>query len=83
MTDPILEEIWTIKEKLAHEADYDVNSFFENLRRWELQHPHPGAVVHSAEELQQVVADAGSKRMEASALTLKEGPVPKPPRGNK
>ena len=71
---PILDELWKVKDQLAAEADYDVGRFLENLWRWEAEHPHPGRVVHSAEELRQLVAEEERKRAEAPALTLKDEP---------
>ena len=73
---PILDELWKVKNDLAAEAGYDVDRFLENLRRWETEHPHSGRVVHSAEELRQLAAEEERKRAEAAALVLKD----KPPR---
>ena len=74
--DPILEEVWRIKDDLAREAGYDVHRMFENLRKWSAEHPHPGPVVRNAEELRQLLAEEARKRAEAPALALNE----KPPR---
>ena len=74
---PILDELWKVKDALAAEAGYDVDRFLENLRRWEAEHPHSGRVVHSAEELRQLVAEEERKRAATSALILKEEP-PRP-----
>lgn len=74
--DPILEELWAIKDELAREAGYDTHQFFENLRKWEAEHPHPGPVVHSAEELQQLIAEKERQRDKESAMALND----KPPR---
>ena len=71
---PILEEVWRVKDQLAAEAGYDVDRFFENLRKWAAEHPHSGPVVRNAEELRQLVAEEERKRAEASALTLNEEP---------
>ena len=71
---PILDELWKVKDDLAAEAGYDVDRFLENLRRWEAEHPHSGPVVGSAEELRQLVAEEERKRAETSALLLKEEP---------
>ena len=71
---PILEEGWRVKDQLAAEAGYDVDRFFENLRKWSLKHPHTGPVVRNAEELRQLVAEEECKRAETSALTLNEEP---------
>ena len=69
---PILDELWKVKDQLAAEAGYDVDRFLENLRRWEAEHPLPGCAVHSAEELRQLVAEEERKRAEAAAMILKE-----------
>ena len=76
--DPILEELWQIKDDLAREAGYDTHQFFENLRKWEAEHPHPGPVVSSAEELQQLMAAKERQRAEESALALNDKPPRKP-----
>lgn len=72
--DPILEELWAIKDRLAREAGYDPCRFLENLRRWEAGHPHPGPVVSSAEELRRLVATKERERTESSALALNDKP---------
>ncbi len=73
---PILEEVWRIKDELAREAGYDIHRLCENTRKWAKTHPHSGPVVGSAEELRQLVAEEERKRAEAAALILKD----KPPR---
>ena len=73
---PILEEVWRIKDQLAAEAGYDIDRFFDNLRKWEAEHPHTGPVVRNAEELRQLVAETERQRAEGSALALND----KPPR---
>jgi len=73
-SNPILEEVWRIKEQLAAEADYDVDKFFDNLRKWSDEHPHQGPVVHSAEELQQFIASKQRKPAEQSEMALNEKP---------
>jgi hypothetical protein len=73
---PILEEVWRIKDQLAAEAGYDVDRFFENLRKWEAEHPHTGPVVRNAEELRRLVAQKERERAEESSLALND----KPPR---
>ncbi len=72
--DPILEELWAVKDKLAREAGYDVDRFVENLRQWETAHPQPGRVIRNAEELRQFVAEEERKRAAASTLALNESP---------
>ncbi len=73
-TNPILEEVWRIKDRLAAEAGYDADRFFAQLHEWVAAHPHPGPVVRSAEELRERL-----KEREALAA-LREEP---PPQGKK
>lgn len=75
--DPILQEVWDIKDRLAAEAGYDVDRFFDQLKEWTAKHPHPGPVVRNAEELRQFIAEQKRQRAEAAALALNEKP-PKP-----
>jgi hypothetical protein len=83
--DPILEELWRVKDKLAAEAGCDADRFIENLRRWEKEHPHPGGVICSAEELRAHAKAEEERRLaEASGLLLKETQEGKPgPKGPK
>ena len=74
---PILEEVWRIKDQLAAEAGYDVDRFFENLRKWEASHPPAGPVVRNAEELRQLVATEERKRADESAFALNDKPARK------
>jgi hypothetical protein len=76
--DPILEELWQIKDDLAREAGYDTHRFFENLRKWEAEHPHIGPVVRNAEELRQLIAQKERQRAEESAMALNDKPPGKP-----
>ncbi len=61
-SNPILEELWRVKDKLAAEAGYDVERFLEGLRRWEAEHPPAGKVVAGAEELRRLAAEEERKR---------------------
>ena len=72
--DPILEELWAVKDKLAREAGYDIDRFVENLLQWEKVHPQSGPVIRNADELRQFVAEEERRRAAASALALNEDP---------
>ena len=74
---PILEEVWRIKDELAREAGFDVNRYCEQLRAWSAAHPHPGPIVRNAEELRGLAAEVGWQRAEASGCVLKDAP-PRP-----
>jgi hypothetical protein len=76
-SNPILEEVWRIKDQLAAEAGYDIDRFFENLRKWESEHPHPGPVVNSTEELKQLIAKKEHQRTLDAPMVLND----KPPKG--
>ena len=71
---PILEEIWQIKDQLAAEAGYDMDRYFDNLRKWMAAHPHTGRLVHNAEELRQLVAEKERQCGGQSTLALNEQP---------
>ena len=71
---PILEELWKIKDDLAREAGNDTHRFFDNLRKWAAEHPHPGPVVRTAEEMRQLVNEKERERASQSALTLNDKP---------
>jgi len=75
--DPILQEVWDIKDRLAAEAGYDVDRFFDQLKEWTAKHPHPGPVVHNAEELRQLIAAKERQRAGQPTAALNEAP-PKP-----
>lgn len=73
--DPILQEVWDIKDRLAAEAGYDVDRFVDQLKEWSANHPHPGPVVRNAEELRQLIAEKERRRAEQAALKLNEKPT--------
>jgi hypothetical protein len=75
---PILEEVWRIKDQLAAEAGYDIDRFFENLRKWEDEHPHTGPVVRNAEELRQLVSAKEREMAEESVVALNDKPPSQP-----
>ena len=60
-TDPILDEVWRVKDELAREAGDDVRRMCANTRQWAAEHPHSGPVIHSAEELRRYVEEEGRK----------------------
>lgn len=76
-SNPILEEVWRIKDELAREANYDIHQLCENTRRWMAEHPHPGPVVRNAEELRQHLAAKERQRTGQPTVALNEDP-PKP-----
>lgn len=71
---PMLEEIWRIKDQLAAESGHDVDRFFENLRKWEAEHPPTGQVIRNAEELRQLVAEKERElaKQTATAMALND-----------
>ena len=77
-TNPILEEVWRIKDQLAAEAGYDMDRFVEQLRAWSAAHPPSGPVVRNAEELRRLMAEEERQRVEESTLALNEKPPRKP-----
>ncbi len=73
--DPILEELWRVKDDLAREAGYDLDRIFAELRAAEAL--HPGPVIRSAEELRAYAAK--HQRAQATGLALNEVPPPPKP----
>lgn len=73
-TNPILEEVWRIKDQLAAESGYDMDRFFEQLKAWSAAHPHQRRLVRNAEELRQIVADEERRLKRESPMALKEEP---------
>ena len=70
-SDPILEEVWRIKDELAREAGYDLHRLCENTRRWAAEHPHPGPQIEDAAALRHFV-----EQQENAAAALREQPPP-------
>lgn len=69
-SNPILKELWKIKDDLAREAGYDADRFVENLRRWETENLPNGPIVRPTAASREVNEDAVSS-------VLREEP-PKP-----
>ena len=74
---PILEEVWWIKDDLAREAGHDLHRHCENVRQWVAGHPPSGQVVRNAAELRQLLAEDEHPHHDASALVLQEEPPQK------
>ncbi|MBM3840775.1 MAG: hypothetical protein FJ398_23005 [Verrucomicrobia bacterium] len=75
--DPILEELWRVKDDLAREAGYDIARTFAELRAAEGR--HSGPLIRTAEELQRYVAEQ-HRRDSPAALALQEKFPPTPPK---
>ena len=73
-SNPILEEVWRIKDELAREANYDIHQLCENTRRWMAEHPHTGPVVRNAEELRQLIVEKERQRATQTTAALNEDP---------
>ncbi len=72
--DPILEELWKVKDQLAAEAGYDVERFLAGLRAWEAEH-RAGRIIRSDEELRELVQQEERKRAEPTSLLKEEPPL--------
>ena len=68
--DPILEELWRVKDDLAREAGYNIDCIFDELRTAETR--HPGPLIRSADDLQRYVAEEEHRHSLTTALALKE-----------
>ncbi|MEI7935584.1 MAG: hypothetical protein WCK27_02735 [Verrucomicrobiota bacterium] len=67
ITNPLLEEIWAVKDRLAAEAGNDIHVFCEQLRAWESSHLPKGRVLRTPGEIRARLAQQES-------LALREGP---------
>jgi hypothetical protein len=76
-TNPLLEELWRVKDDLAREAGYDIGRIFAELRAAEAR--QPGPLIRSADELRCYVADLERRREATLTHALKEEPPPAPP----
>ena len=72
---PILEEIWRIKDELSREFAADPDAYFAKLDEITDAEEKAGRkVIGSAGELQQLVAQRERQRVEESALALNDKP---------
>lgn len=69
-TNPILEELWQVKDVLAREAGYDIHRIFADLRAAEAR--HSGPLIRSADDLRRFVAEQEYRHEAASAPAAKE-----------
>ena len=76
--DPILEEVWRIKDKLSQEMAADPAAYFARLNEITKAEEQAGRkVIRPAEELRQLVAGKERERAGESALALNDKPGPK------
>jgi hypothetical protein len=80
-TNPLLEELWKVKDDLAREAGYDIDRIFAELRAAEDR--QPGPLLRSAEELRRYSENQECQPEAASVLALQEEPPPPRPEGKK
>jgi len=72
-TNPILEEIWRIKDELSREYAADPDAYFAKLDEMTNAEEKAGRkVIRSPEELRQLVAEKERQRAEESAMSLNE-----------
>ena len=71
-TNPLLEELWRVKEDLAREAGYDIGRTLAELRAAEAR--QPGPLIGSPDELRRFAKDLEGQREPTPAAGLKEEP---------
>ena len=77
--DPILKEVWRIKDELSREMAADPDAYFAKLDEIAATEEKAGRkVIRSAEELRQLVAEKERQRAEESAMALNDKPPRKP-----
>lgn len=75
---PILEEVWKIKDDLAREFAADPDAYFAKLNEIGKAEEKAGRkVIRSAEELRQLVAQKEHERAATSAMALNDKPATK------
>lgn len=75
--DPILEEVWRVKDKLSREMAADPDAYFAKLEAMTKSEEMQGRkVIRSATELRQLADETKGQRAPESALALND----KPPR---
>jgi hypothetical protein len=75
--DPIIEEVWRIKDQLAADAGHDMDVFLKQLEAWSVAHPPTGPVVHSATELRRLASKEATGHYTSAAaepLLVRETP---------
>jgi len=73
--DPILEEVWRVKDKLSREMAADPDAYFSKLDKITNAQERAGRkIIRSAEELRQLVAEKESQRPLASPMALNDKP---------
>jgi len=76
---PILEEVWRIKDELSREMAADPDAYFAKLDEITNAEEKAGRkVIRSAEELRQLVTQRERQLAEESALALNDKPHRKP-----
>jgi hypothetical protein len=76
--DPILEELWRVKDKLSREMTADPVAYQARLDQLAKQAERAGQrVLNSPEELRRHVAEQEQRRRQAEALMLNETPTRK------
>jgi len=74
-TNPILEEIWRIKDELSREYAADPDAYFAKLDEIVNAEEKAGRkVIRSAAELRQLMAAEERQRAEESAMALNDKP---------
>ena len=77
---PILEEVWKIKDEIAREFAADPDAYFAKLNEIGKAEEKAGRkVIRSAEELRRLMAEEERERAEQSALVLNDKPTGKKP----
>jgi hypothetical protein len=64
--DPIVEEIHQIRERMAREADYDLDTVLQSMRAREARHPGPVLQEHELAGGRLADADGGRDRKDAA-----------------
>lgn len=73
--DPVIEELWSIKDKLSGEMKADPAAYLAKLDQMSANEVGKGRrIILSADELRQFVADQENQRAPSSPFALNEKP---------
>jgi hypothetical protein len=73
-SDPMLEEMWRVKDAWAREATDEVHRLCQSTCKGAAEHLHPGPLGGNGKQLWDLAAEMEQQRAEASALVLKHAP---------
>jgi hypothetical protein len=53
-SNPVLEELWRIKDEIARDTGYNIHTLCQQTRQWAAAHPHTGPIIRNADDLRRL-----------------------------